>query len=136
MTAISPQAALIYVMVTVSAADGNMDDTEIGAIAARVRDLPAFAKFERAHLLRTAQECGAILAEPDGLDAVLGLVADALSDPLKETAYLLALDVALSDHRVRLEEVRILDRLRQALGLDRLITAALERAARARLQTA
>lgn len=136
MTAISPQAALIYVMVTVSAADGNMNDTEIDAIAARVRDLPAFVNFERAHLLRTAQECGAILAETDGLEAVLGLVAEALSEPLKETAYLLALDVALSDHRVGLEEVRILDRLRQALGLDRLIAAALERAARARLQTA
>jgi tellurite resistance protein len=136
MTAISPQAALIYVMVTVAAADGNMDDTEINAIAARVRDLPAFANFERAHLLRTAQECGAILTETDGLDAVLGLVAEALSEGLKETAYLLALDVALSDHRVRLEELRILDRLRQALGLDRLVTAALERAVRARLQTA
>jgi hypothetical protein len=63
-------------------------------------------------------------------------VAEALSEPLKETAYLLALDVALSDRRVRLEELRILDRLRQALGLDRLVTAALERAAHARLQTA
>jgi tellurite resistance protein len=136
MTAISPQAALIYVMVTVAAADGNMDDTEINAIAARVRDLPAFANFERSHLLRTAQECGAILAETDGLDAVLGLVAEALSEGLRETAYLLALDVALSDHRVRLEELRILDRLRQTLGLDRLVTAALERAVRARLQTA
>ncbi|MDE2462766.1 MAG: tellurite resistance TerB family protein [Alphaproteobacteria bacterium] len=136
MTAISPQTALIYVMVTVSAADGNMADSEIEAIAARVRDLPVFGKFERAHLLRTAQECAAILAEADGLDAVLGLAAVALSEPLKETAYLLALDVALSDHRVRLEEVRILDRLRQALGLDRLITAALERAARARRYTA
>lgn len=136
MTAISPQAALIYVMVTVSAADGNMAQSEIEAIAARVRNLPVFADFDRAHLLRTAQECAAILADADGLHTVLGLAADALPAPLKETAYLLGLDVALSDHTVRLEETRVLDLLRQALGLDRLVTAALERAARARYQTA
>lgn len=135
MAALSPHAALIYVMVTVSAADGQMSDAELEAIAARVKGLPVFHNFDRAKLLATAQECGAILQEGDGLEAIFGLVSEALPAHLTETAYALALDVALSDREVRLEELRVLERLRHALGLDKLVAAALERAARAWHQT-
>ncbi len=66
----------------------------------------------------------------------MGLVKSALPEHLRETAYWLALEVALSDARVMLEEIRILDAIRRALAIDRLIAAALERAARARYQVA
>jgi hypothetical protein len=62
------------------------------------------------------------------------LVRDALSESLRETAYWLALETALSDHRVVLEEIRVIETLRHALGLDKLVAAALERGARARFQ--
>jgi hypothetical protein len=62
------------------------------------------------------------------------LVRDALSEPLRETAYWLALEVALIDHRVALEEIRVIEAIRRVLGLDKLIAAALERGARARYQ--
>jgi len=136
MNTISHHAALVYVMVIVSAADGAMSDKELAAIGELTRRLPVFKDFDRDRLLVLAQDCGTILQEDDGLAAVLGLVKEALPDHLCETAYWLALEVALTDHKVMLEEVRVIEALRRALGLDRLIAAALERGARARYQVA
>lgn len=136
MNPISHHAALIYVMVVVSAADGNMSEKELRAIGDIIKTLPVFHDFDENRLLPTSQECAAILEADEGLDAVLGLVRNALSEHLRETAYWLALEVALTDARVMLEEVRVLELIRRALGIDRLVAAALDRAAQARYQTA
>lgn len=136
MSAISHHAALIYVMVVVSASDGAMSDSELEAIGRRVRTLPVFADFDPERLIPVAQECRDILQDDDGLNAVLGLVKVTLPDHLRETAYLLALEMALTDAKVRLEEIRVLELLRHSLGLEKLIAAALERGARARYQIA
>jgi tellurite resistance protein len=136
MQAISHQAALIYVMVVVSAADGSMSEPELRTIGDLTKHLPAFRGFDENRLLQVSQECAAILEEEDGLDAVLGLIGESLPDHLRETAYWLALEVALTDSRVALEEIRVLDLLRRSLGIDRLAASALERGARARYQTA
>jgi tellurite resistance protein len=132
MNAISHHAALIYVMVVVSAADGNMSEGELRTIGDIVRTLPAFRGFDQNRLLTVSQECAAILEEHDGLDAVLGLIRDAVLEKLRETAYWLALEVALTDTQVMLEEIRIVELLRRCLGIDRLTAAALDRAAEAR----
>jgi len=135
MNAISPHAALIYVMVIVAASDGNMSEPELQTIGELVKTLPSFHGYDENRLLQTARECADILQEEEGLDALLGLVKNALPEHLRETAYWLALEVALSDAGVRLEEVRVIELIRRALGLERLIAAALERGARARFQT-
>lgn len=136
MQTISHHSALIYAMVLVSASDGAMSERELKAIGDLTKHLPVFRDFEEHRLLTTAQECGSILQENDGLDAVLGLIKNALPDHLYETAYWVALEVALTDSRVMLEEVRVLDIIRRALNIDRLVAAGLERAARARYQVA
>lgn len=136
MQTISPQAALVYVMVVVAGADGSMSEPELRAIGELTQTLPVFKGFEDDRLIRVSQECASILAEQDGLDAVLGLIRDNLPEHLRETAYWVALELALTDRRVMLEEVRVLELLRRALGIDRLSAAALERGARARYQTA
>ena len=46
MSQLDPHAALIYTMVIVSAADGDMDDSEMKAIGETVRRLPAFKGFD------------------------------------------------------------------------------------------
>lgn len=136
MNTISHHSALIYVMVVVAASDGAMNDSELAAIGNLVRTLPVFRDFDEDRLIAVAQECAAIVHEEDGLNAALGLVSEALPDHLRETAYYLALEVALTDSQVMLEEIRIIDVLRRALGLERLVAAALERGVRARYQTA
>jgi tellurite resistance protein len=135
-TAVSPHAALIYVMVVVAAADGVMSENELRAIGSLVKTLPVFRAFDEEHLIATSQDCAAVLQEDDGLNVLLGLVKDALPKHLRETAYWLALEIALADPGVKLEEVRVIELLRRALGLEHLIVAALERGARARYQTA
>jgi tellurite resistance protein len=119
-------------MVVVSASDGNMSDGELRTIGDIVRSLPVFRGFDEERLLPVSQECAAILDERDGLNAVLGLIKSTVPDHLRETAYWLALEVALADTQVMLEEIRIVELLRRALGIDRLTAAALDRAAEAR----
>lgn len=136
MKTISHHAALIYVMVVVSAADGAMSATELKTMGELVKTLPVFKDFEAQRLLAASQECAQILQEPDGYSAVLGLIKDALPQNLCETAYCLALEIALADRRVAIEEVRVIETLRRALGIDKLVAAALERSMRARYQVA
>lgn len=136
MKTINTHSALIYVMVVMAAADGSMSDREMRTIGELIKTLPVFRDFEEHHLVPISQECAAILREPESLDGVLGLVKEALPAVLRETAYMLALEVALTDSRVMLEEIRILEIIRRTLGLDRLVAAALERGARARYQIA
>jgi len=136
MNAISHHAALIYVMVVVSASDGNMSEGELRTIGHLVRTLPVFRGFDEDRLVAVSQECASILQEQDGLAAVLGLIKEAVPEELRETAYWLALEVALTDTQVMLEEVRIVERLRRSLGIDRLVAAALDRAAEARFRRA
>jgi tellurite resistance protein len=132
---VSPEQALIYVMVTMSGVEGRINNTELKEIGHIVQSLPVFKGFERARLTTVAQEVGEMLQEPEGLRAVLGLVRDALPQRLRETAYALAVEVAASDLAVGKEELRFLAILRDALELDKLVTAAIERSAIARYQS-
>ena len=132
---ISPHAAIIYTLVMVSAADREMKAAELAQIGRFVTQLPAFADYDANKIVETAQECAVMLQVENGLDRTLALVAAALPGALRETAYLLACEVAAIDDRIPLEEMRMLQKIRQALDLDRLTSAALERATQARLAT-
>ena len=126
---LNPQSTLIYVMVVLSASDASMSDAELQRIGALVRSLPAFRGFQEDKIIPVARECASILQERDGLDAVLGLAREALTPRLRETAYALALEIALAEAPVHPEENRVLQRLRTTLEIDRLTAAALEKAA-------
>jgi tellurite resistance protein len=129
MTTLNPHSALIYVMVVVSAADASMSDAELHLMGDIVRTLPVFKGFPEEKLIGVSRECAAILQEREGLDAVLGLVKEALPKYLRETAYALGLEIALAEAPVYAEENRVLQRLRTTLDIDRLTAAALEKAA-------
>lgn len=132
---ISTEKALIYVMVTMSGVEARINATELKEMRLVVSTLPIFRGFDASRFDAAAQECAEMLQEPEGLQAVLGLVRDQLSPKLRETAYALAVEVAAADLAVGKEELRFLAMLRDALGLDKLVTAALERSAIARYQT-
>lgn len=128
-TTLNPHAALIYIMVVASAADASMSDAELHVIGNLVRSLPAFRGFQQDKIIPIARECAAILQEREGLDAVIGLVKEALPQQMRETAYALALEVVLVEAPVYPEENRVLQQLRIRLEIDRLTAAALEKAA-------
>jgi tellurite resistance protein len=133
---ISVEQALIYTMVTMSGVEGRIKNTELMEIGHIVKHLPIFQHFDEARLTTVAQEAGEILQEPEGLNALLGLISEALPPKLRETAYALAVEVAAADLAVGKAELRFLAILRDHLGLDKLVTAALERSAIARYQMA
>lgn len=132
---ISTHHALIYVMVTTAGVQADIGDRELKAIGRIVKQLPIFRAFDADKLTHVAQECGEILQDKEGLEAVFGLAAEALTPKLRETAYALAVEIAASDLAVGKEELRFLAMLRDHLGLDKLVTAAIERGAIARYQT-
>ncbi len=134
-SSVSPHDALIYVMVTMSAVDATMTDSELKEIGDIVKTLPVFAGYDSKNLIATARAASAILAKDDGLDKLLGIVAEALPSKLYDTAYALAVEVAAVDLSVAQEELRFLHILRDGLNLDKLTVAALERSATARYRT-
>jgi uncharacterized membrane protein YebE (DUF533 family) len=129
---LTPQAALIYTMVTAAAADRQIREEELSRINALIRELPVFRRVEGDWLAHEAQDCGKILSQPEGVKRVLDLVGDALPPDLYETAYVLAAEVVASDLAVKESETDFLALLSERLGLDELICAALERGASAR----
>jgi tellurite resistance protein len=129
---VSHQEALIYTMVTLSAADRSMTDGELKKIGDIVRTLPIFRDFDINRLVAVAGACGTLLQAEDGLETVLAVISTSLPQRLYETAYAVAVEVAAADLHVEQEELRFLQILRDALDLDPLTTAAIERGARAR----
>ena len=129
---IDHHTALIFTMVLVAAAEGDMTDAELDVIGRQVRYLPIFRDFEHDRLPEVGRQCAELLRREDGLDLAVGMIAEALPARLCETAYALACDVAAADEALAIEEVNLLDILRQGLNVDRLVAAAIERAAYAR----
>ena len=109
-----------------------MANVELAKIGEAVRTLPVFEDFDTNQLTKVAADCAELLAEDDGLDAVLGIIEQALPKRLRETAYVLACDVAAADRTADQEELRLLEMLRHQLEVGRLPAAAIERSARAR----
>jgi len=129
---LNTQSALIFVMVTMSASDSGIGDDELRTIGRIVESLPVFKGVDRDALVAAAQNCVSMLEPEDGLDAVLGLVKQALTPALRETAYALACEVAVADGLLEQEELRLLEMIRDELEVDRLAAAGIERGVRAR----
>lgn len=129
---VSHHEALIYAMVTLSASDRNMTDRELLKIGDVVRTLPIFADFDPDRLVAVAAACGTVLRGPNGLDAVLAIIKTSLPPRLYETAYAVAVEVAAADLHVEQEELVFLQMLNDALEMDALVVAAIERSARIR----
>lgn len=129
---VSPHQAMIYAMILVSAVDRRMPDQELRRIGQIVQIWPVFHDFDPEELPSTSQECAVLLQTEDGFERVLALIGSSIPSHLRETAYLLACDVAAIDTSVPMLESRLLARIRHALGIDHLVAAALERAISAR----
>ena len=131
---LSPQDALVAVMIATSAADENMTQLESKTISSIVQLLPIFKNYAIDRINMVSGVVAELLTDEDGLDALLGLVEAALPDHLRETAYALACDVVAADGKVAMAELRMLEELRHELSVGRLAAAAIERGARARHQ--
>ncbi|MEX0309256.1 MAG: tellurite resistance TerB family protein [Tateyamaria sp.] len=126
------QDALVAIMIAVSASDEDIRTAELVKINSAVNNLPVFAGYDVDRLNTMAQLVFDLFEQEEGLDALFGLVRDALPERLFETAYALACDVAAADGTLEETELRLLEEIRYELNIDRLHAAAIERGARAR----
>ncbi len=133
MTAsLSAHDALVAVMITTSAADEQLRTEELLSITRLLEQMPAFDNYDPANVKNVSAVVFDMLEVEDGLNAIVGLVKEALPSGLNETAYALACDVAAADNAVKMQELRWLEILRNDLEVDALAAAAIERAAQAR----
>jgi len=129
---LTPQTALIYVMVVTAIADRRVGDRELMTINEIAKTLPIFRQTVAAQLDAATAECLGLLDDEDGINNILNLVKQALPEHLRETAYALACDIIAVDGKAGQEELRWLEMLRNHLHIDLLHAAAIERGARAR----
>ncbi|MDF3604754.1 tellurite resistance TerB family protein [Paracoccus sp. DMF-8] len=130
----SPCDALVALMVAVSASDMNMRTAELVAIERTVNHAPIFANYDIDRIRAVSQTVITLFEEEDGLDALFGLVRDALPDELYLTAYALCCDIAAADGRSGQDEAVMLAEIRHQFAIDRLHSAAIELSARVRHQ--
>ncbi|MEN9012049.1 MAG: tellurite resistance TerB family protein [Yoonia sp.] len=129
------QDALVAIMVAVSASDEEIRTAELVKMSNQINNLPVFAGYDAERLPRVSKMVYEIFEQEDGLDAIFGLIRDALPERLFETAYALACDVAAADGAIDEAEGRMLEEIRYELEIDRLHAAAIERGSRARHMT-
>ncbi|EAR49876.1 hypothetical protein OG2516_14386 [Oceanicola granulosus HTCC2516] len=132
---LTAQDCLVALMITTSASDDNIRTAELIQISNVIETLPVFSDYDPDDIKRVANVVFDLFEQEDGLDALFGLVREALPRKLWETAYALACDVAAADGVVGQSEGRILEEIRYELNIDRLHAAAIERGARARHMT-
>jgi tellurite resistance protein len=132
---IDHHAALIYTMMLVAAADREMTDAEMQVIGNIVNHLPAFRGYDGKRLTLDLKECAVLLGADEGLEETLKAIRKAVPAKLKETAYAVACDVAAAGTAGQ-EVLRLLELLRQRLGIERLVAAGIERGAQARFACA
>ena len=132
---LSPQDAIVTLMVMTSASDGQVTQEELRTIGRVVRSYPLFSDEDEQKLVRTAERAGELMSSDGGLHKVIEAARAALPDHLAETAYAAVVDVVTADESLNMEEIRILELVRDALGVSDDGAAAIEHAARARHMT-
>ena len=131
---LSIEDSLVAIMIAEGLSDENISGRELLSISRIVDHLPIFQNYDQSRVQTIAQIVFDLFEEEDGLDALFGLVKQALPKNLYETAYALACDVAACDGRLLEIELQILKEIRYELNINRLNAAAIERGARARHQ--
>ena len=129
---LSPQDALVAVMIATSVSDETVRTAELVTIDRIVNHLPVFAEYDADRSRIVANLVFELFEEEDGLAALFGLVREALPGHLNETAYAMACDVAAADGKLYEAELRMLEEIRYELDVSRLHAAAIEQGARAR----
>lgn len=131
---LSPQDALIYLMVMAASSDMSISARDLQRIEGLVERLPVFAGYDVKSLTEVANRCIDLINGDTGLEGTIDMAVAALPQRLQDTAYALVVEITALDLNLHQEELRFLEMVRDRLELDRLVTAAIEVSARARLR--
>lgn len=133
--ALSVQDALIHVMVVTASSDEGISEHELAMIGHLIDRSPVFEGFDESRLEAVANDAVDV-TNSKGLEGVLDQAIAAIPERLHDTAYALAVEVAIVDVQLPQEELRLLEMVRDRLEVDSLVTGAIEASARARMRSA
>lgn len=130
------QDALIELMVATASSDVDISQLELDRIEVLVGRLPVFSGYDESRITGVVNRCADAINGPEGLEGALDRIVAAIPARWHDTAYALAVEVAVVDLQLPQEQLRLLEMIRDRLAIDRLLTAAIEAAARARMRKA
>lgn len=116
-TPLAPYAgACIEAMLLAAAADGALSEREADQVHELAEKLPVLGGIDGHELERFVSDAAARIAR-EGAERRLEALAGWLPEPARRGAFILAVVVALVDHRANAAEMRLLERMRDAFGL-------------------
>ena len=133
--ALSIQDALIHIMVVTASSDEGISEHELDVISHLIERSPVFDGFDGSRLAAVAN-AAVDKTNADGFEGVLDAAVAVLPKRLHDTAYALAVEIAVVDVQLPQEELRLLEMVRDRLEVDSLVTGAIEASARARMRSA
>ncbi|MGV3489908.1 MAG: tellurite resistance TerB family protein [Devosia sp.] len=133
--ALSVQDALIHIMVVTASSDEGISQNELDAIADLVVRSPVFEDYDMDRLSEVAN-AAVDKTNADGFEGVLDAAVAAIPERLHDTAYALAVEIAVVDVQLPQEELRLLEMVEDRLQISSLVVGAIEASARARMRSA
>ncbi len=127
------QDAIILCLLAAAAVDGTPQNSEILLIEAIASTTPALAQENSENYARMMEIGLALLGGPEGLESMFSLATRQLSPRERATCFAIVVEFVCRNGQVSPEEMRYLDLLADHFRLDRLTRAAIEQAARIRL---
>ncbi len=125
---LSPQDAALAALVLAH----HLGAYDAASLSLHIASAPAFDNEADARLEFIAPLIRDMAAAPEGFEAVLDVIAAAVTQPQAPTVYALSADYIAVHGAATPEEIRFLERLGEALQIGRLTRAALDSAALAR----
>lgn len=115
--AFSQQEAFLAIALATSAADGNIDQSEIKAIFSYLLCMKMFQDYSEKELSKIFERLVKILKN-EGAGGLVAVAKSSLPDKLRETAFACAVDIALADGVVEDSEKALLEELQQVLEVS------------------
>jgi len=110
---------------TLSAAiDGTISEKELKSINFFVNTLPVFKNFDKDSLPEKMSECMLLIEAEESFENILDEINSNLEKELKRTAFILSIEIMMTEMNIDEEAVRFLDIFGNILELSELEKAA------------
>ncbi|MCK5718350.1 MAG: tellurite resistance TerB family protein [Thiomargarita sp.] len=113
----STQEAFLGIALATSAADGNIDESEVKGILAYLLQMKMFSNMSEKEIKVIFQKLVTIL-ENEGVGGLVTLAKTSLPNDLRETAFACAVDISLADGVIEDSEKALLEELQQVLEVS------------------
>lgn len=110
------QRAVMTIVISALAADGEVDDEEVARMRSMCARSPIFAKNSKQEDDRVIDFALAAVRQM-GSDAIVR-ASEALTPPLRETAFAFAVEIVMADGHVGRQEEAFIDQLAKLLEID------------------